>query len=239
MRGRFHVGTSGFAYKSWKPGFYPDKLKAADMLRYYAERMPSVEINNTFYRMPSAKLVASWRDQTPEGFRFTLKAPQRITHIAKLAGAGELVERFLEAARTLGPRLGCLLFQCPPWLRYDAALLDDFLGVLPADETRFAMEFRHASWDAPEAKAKLTARAVAWCSVDADDREPAVERTTPSFAYLRLRRSEYDDRLLDAWIAVLRPVLDAGSDVYLYFKHEDDPGGVRYAERLLASLDRK
>ena len=238
MRGRSYVGTSGFAYKQWKPEFYPEKLKPADMLRYYAERLPSVEINNTFYRMPSAKLVAGWRDETPESFRFTLKAPQRITHVAKLAGAGELVERFLEAARTLGPRLGCLLFQCPPWLRYEAARLDDFLAVLPGDGIRVAMEFRHASWDVREVKAKLAARNVAWCTVDGDESAPRVERTAGTFVYLRLRRSAYDEPLLDTWSATLAPVVDGGADVYVYFKHEDDPSGVRYANRLLATLGR-
>ena len=236
MRGRLLVGTSGFAYKQWKPAFYPAKLKSADMLRYYAERLPSVEINNTFYRMPSAKLCEGWRDETPETFRFTLKAPQRITHVAKLAGAEELVERFLEAARVLGPRLGCLLFQCPPWLRYDGGLLDGFLSTLPAGDLRYAMEFRHASWDVAEAKAKLSARNVAWCTVDGDDLEPSVEQTARDFVYLRLRRSAYDEPLLDAWTAELRPRIEAGADVYLYFKHEDDPGGVRYARHLIDRL---
>jgi uncharacterized protein YecE (DUF72 family) len=238
VRGHSYVGTSGFAYKQWKPGFYPEKLKAADMLRYYAERLPSVEINNTFYRMPSPKLVAGWRDETPESFRFTLKAPQRITHVAKLAGAAELVERFLDAARTLGPRRGCLLFQCPPWLRYEASRLDDFLAVLPDGGLRFAMEFRHESWDVPEVKAKLAARNVAWCTVDGDEGVPRVERTAATFVYLRLRRSAYDDRLLDAWSTALAAVVDGGADAYVYFKHEDDPSGVRYADRLLATLGR-
>jgi len=236
VSGRLHVGTSGFAYKQWKPDFYPAKLKAADMLRYYAAQLPSVEINNTFYRMPSPKLVEGWRDETPESFRFTLKAPQRITHFAKLSGVGELVERFLEAATTLGPRLGCMLFQCPPWLRYDASLLDGFLAALPTDGFRFAMEFRHASWSAGEVKEKLAARNVAWCDVDGDDREPGVEQTARDFLYLRLRRSAYDEPLLEAWAAALAPHLAAGTDVYLYFKHEDDPSGVRYARRLLESL---
>src|SRR2546430_1610062 len=207
MRGRLHVGTSGFAYRQWKPDFYPAKLKAADMLRYYAERLPSVEINNTFYRMPSPKLVEGWRDETPQSFRFTLKAPQRITHVAKLAGVEELLDRFLGAARTLGERLGCMLFQCPPWLRYEAARLDDFLAALPADGPRYAMEFRHASWNVPEVKAKLAEKNVAWCEVDGDDREPAVEQTARDFLYLRLRRSAYDEGLLDRWAAELRPKL--------------------------------
>src|SRR5262245_54801033 len=120
MRGRVYAGTSGFAYKTWKPGFYPPRLKTTDMLRYYAERLPSVEINNTFYRMPTEKLLAAWRDETAETFTFTLKAPQRITHIARLRDVADPLGYFLKSARSLGPRLGCILFQCPPYLRYDA-----------------------------------------------------------------------------------------------------------------------
>jgi len=146
VRGRLYAGTSGFAYKTWKPGFYPEKLKSKDMLRYYAERLPSVEINNTFYRMPSEKLLADWCAETPESFLFTLKGPQRITHMARLRDVGDPLAHFLKTARTLGPRLGCILFQCPPYLRYDAALLDAFLAELPEDGMRFAMEFRHPSW---------------------------------------------------------------------------------------------
>jgi uncharacterized protein YecE (DUF72 family) len=236
MSGRLFAGTSGFAYRQWKPGFYPEKLKSADMLRYYARHLPSVEINNTFYRMPSARLVAGWRDETPESFSFALKAPQRITHVAKLADVADPLARFLEAARALGSRLGCILFQCPPWLRYEAKRLDDFLASLPSGGERFAMEFRHPSWSNEEARGKLAARGVAWCTVDGDEAEPAIETTTPEFVYLRLRRAAYDDRSLAAWAERLRPLLARGADAYVYFKHEDDPSGVRYAARLLDAV---
>jgi uncharacterized protein YecE (DUF72 family) len=236
MRGRVYAGTSGFAYKTWKPGFYPPRLKAADMLRYYAERLPSVEINNTFYRMPTEKLVSTWRDETVESFVFTLKAPQRITHIARLRDVADPLAYFLKSARSLGPRLGCILFQCPPYLRYEPALLDGFLASLPDDGLRFAMEFRHASWGDEEVRTKLAARSIAWCTVDAEDSHPRVEQTAQAFVYLRLRKPVYDEASLSAWAACLDPILDRGADVYVYFKHEDDPAGVEYARGLLRRL---
>src|ERR1041385_5124086 len=125
-RGRLRVGTSGFGYKEWKGTFYPPKLRPPEMLRYYAERLSSVEVNNTFYRMPTEKLVAGWAGDTPETFVFTLKAPQRITHVARLRDVGDDVAHFAKVAGTLGPRLGCLFFQCPPTLRYAPELLDGF-----------------------------------------------------------------------------------------------------------------
>jgi uncharacterized protein YecE (DUF72 family) len=230
-RGRLFVGTSGFSYKEWKPGFYPQELKNAEMLRYYSERLPSVEINNTFYRMPAEKLLQGWMEETPESFAFTLKAPQRITHIAKLANTEELLEYFLSTARVLGTKLGSILFQCPPYLRYRAELLDGFLAALPQNGMRFAMEFRHPSWSEGEARKKLAARAVAWCTVDGEGESPALVETA-DFVYVRLRRPSYDEAALATWAGELRPVLERGADAYVYFKHEDDPSGVRYALRL-------
>lgn len=230
-RGRLLVGTSGFSYKEWKPDFYPAELKNADMLRYYAERLPSVEINNTFYRMPGEKLLRGWMEETPGSFVFTLKAPQRITHVAKLANTAELLDHFLSTARVLGSKLGTILFQCPPYLRYRAELLDGFLAALPESGMRFAMEFRHPSWSEGEAMKKLAARAVAWCTVDGEEGSPALEQTA-DFVYVRLRKPAYDEQALTRWAGELRAVLDGGADAYVYFKHEDDPGGVRYALRL-------
>lgn len=235
MRGTLYAGTSGFAYKTWKPGFYPAQLKSAEMLSYYAARLPSVEINNTFYRMPSEKVVAAWRDETPASFSLTLKAPQRITHIGRLKDVGDSLTHFVRVAATLESRLGCVLFQCPPSLRYDAAVLDGFLAELPAGEMRFAMEFRHPSWRDAEARGKLAARGVAWCGVDSAEEDAATPPVAPGFVYLRLRKPRYDRAALDRWAAVLRPVLEGGRDAYVYFKHEDDPDGVEYARTLLAS----
>jgi uncharacterized protein YecE (DUF72 family) len=231
-RGRLHVGTSGFAYKTWKPEFYPADLKNGDMLRYYAERIPSVEINNTFYRAPTPKLLEGWTAETPASFVFTLKAPQKITHFARLKNADENLEYFLSTARTLGPRLGCILFQCPPNLRYDAKLLDEFLVALPGAPFRFAMEFRHVSWRADEAVAALRKAEVAWCIAEGEGDDTPRFRTAKSFAYLRLRRDTYDDAAIESWSAEVRAILDEGADAYVYFKHEDDPSGVRYAMKM-------
>lgn len=231
MTGRLYVGTSGFAYKEWKPEFYPADLKSADMLRYYAERFSSVEMNNTFYRTPTEKRLREWAEQTPESFVFTLKAPQKITHFARLRDPEENLSFFLEAARALGTRLGCILFQCPPSLRYDAELLDGFLAALPGEPFRFAMEFRHASWSTDEVKEKLAANNVAWCVADTDEGKAPMVRTSESFIYLRLRGLEYTDEDLRAWAKETVAVLQDGSDAYVYFKHEDDPSGIRFAQR--------
>src|SRR5580698_3306804 len=138
----YWVGTSGFNYPEWRGSFYPAKLPAAKMLAYYAERFRTVEINNTFYRMPNEKAVRSWSESTPEGFKLTLKAPQAITHYARLRDCAQPVQRFVEVAATLGPKQGALLFQLPPYLKKDMVLLDAFLSTLPG--VRAAFEFRHA-----------------------------------------------------------------------------------------------
>ena len=230
-RGSLFVGTSGFAYKEWKPGFYPPELKNADMLRYYAERLPSVEINNTFYRAPTAQLLESWMATTPESFVFTLKAPQRITHVKRLKDAADTVPFFLETAKTLGTRLGCMLFQCPPNLKRSDELLGSFLSALPDTRFRFAMEFRNESWKADAVREALAARNVAWCVAETEEEEGVV-RTAKDFVYLRLRRGTYEEANVEAWAKEIRALLDGGVDAYVYFKHEDDPAGVRYALRL-------
>lgn len=232
MAGRLLVGTSGFAYKEWKPAFYPADLKNPDMLRFYAEHLPSVEMNNTFYRAPSEKTLARWLEQTPEDFAFTLKAPQRITHFQRLRDVDESLSFFLRTARSLGSRLGCILFQLPPSLRYDEALLDGFLASLPGEPFRFAMEFRHASWDTDEVREKLRANHVSWCVADTDETDASMHRTARDFVYLRLRKLAYDDGTLHALAKEAGAALEDGSDVYCYFKHEDDPSGVRFAQRL-------
>jgi uncharacterized protein YecE (DUF72 family) len=229
MRGRLFVGTSGFAYREWKPEFYPADLKAADMLSFYSRRFNSVEINNTFYRAPTEKVLTTWSEQTPEEFVFTLKAPQKITHIARLRDVEEHVDHFLRNARAMNTRLGCILFQCPPTLKYDKDLLDPFLALLPGQPFRFAMEFRHDSWT--DAKDQLAANNVAWCVADTDEKKAPLVQTSAAFIYLRLRGLNYSDEDIQAWAKETSAVLDAGSDAYVYFKHEDDPSGVRYGLR--------
>lgn len=226
-----YLGTSGFAYATWKPGFYPADLKSADLLGYYAERFPSVEINNTFYRAPSEKVLRTWLDKTPADFRFTLKAPQRITHFARLRNAEEPLGAFLQTARALGDRLGCVLFQLPPTLKRDDDLLDGFLKALAGEPFRFAMEFRHESWDEDVVRARLGDASVAWCVAEEEQDLPLLQ-TAAGFVYARLRRGTYDDERLAGWADDIARALANGTDAYVYFKHEDEPTGPRQGARL-------
>jgi uncharacterized protein YecE (DUF72 family) len=231
MPGTLYLGTAGFAYPAWKHGvFYPEGLRDREMLAYYASRFTSVEINYTFRRFPTERTLATWREQTPEGFRFALKANQRITHVRRLADADEDVRDFLERARVLGDRLGCVLYQCPPSLRYDRRLIEAFVGYLPP-EPRTAMEFRHPSWR--EARELLRDHGIAWCVAETDERDPEPEDLAfEPFGFLRLRRSSYTDEELRAWAERIRAALRSGHDVYCYFKHEDQGASPRMAERL-------
>lgn len=224
------VGTSGYSYKEWKGNFYPEKLPAAAMLRFYAERFATVEINNSFYRMPAELMLAKWRDETPAAFKFTLKAPRRITHEKRLRGTGSDVAEFLRRADTLGDKLGALLFQLPPFMRADVALLEEFLAALPPGK-QVAFEFRHPSWRDDKIYETLRAHSAPLCVADTDeDRSPLV--ATASWGYLRLRRSSYDDADLRAWIE--RIAAQRWAQAYVYFKHEDEALGPRFAERFEA-----
>jgi uncharacterized protein YecE (DUF72 family) len=228
------VGTSGYNYPEWKGSFYPQKLPAAKMLPYYAERLNTTEINYTFYRVPNAKILAGWDAQTPPQFRLTLKAPKRITHIAKLKDCGELLDYFLRTAATLGPKLGAILFQLPPYLRRDLALLDDFLPLLPAG-TCAAFEFRHASWMDAEVFERLRARNLALCVADSEKLSTPVELTA-DYAYFRLRDEGYTPQDLARWAGVIRDSTSASTDVYVYFKHEEAGKGPEFARILLDAL---
>ena len=231
MTGRFFVGTSGFAYKEWIGPFYPPGTKSAGMLGYYAGQFGSVEVNYTFRRSPTASMMEGWSAATPDGFVFALKANQGITHFARLKDTGERLGRFLEAVTPLGPRLGPVLFQCPPNLKYDPEVLDGFLADLAAVEKgygpgphRFAMEFRHPSFDTDEVREKLGAAGVALCVADTEER-PAKFVRTGDFAYVRLRGTGYDEKTLEGWGATFRTALEEGTDVYAYLKHEDSATG--------------
>ncbi|MEX0832616.1 MAG: DUF72 domain-containing protein [Actinomycetota bacterium] len=228
MSGTLYLGTSGFAYPEWKGVFYPEGTKDREMLAYYASRFRSVEINYTFRRFPVAKTLANWRDQSQEGFQFTLKANQRITHTKRLKDADEDVGAFIETARVLGDRLGPILFQCPPNLKFDRDLIEQFLAYLPPI-ARYAMEFRHPSWD--EARKLLADQGVAWCVAETDEKEGGEPAWEP-FGYLRLRKLQYDDDEIKAWADRIAPALEDGRDVYCYFKHEDKGAGPIFAERL-------
>lgn len=235
MAGTLYLGTSGFAYPEWKHGvFYPEGLKDREMLAYYASRFRSVEVNYTFRRFPSQSTLETWREQTPDGFRFALKANQRITHVKRLADADDEVRDFLERARILGDRLGPILFQCPPSLKYDRTLIERFVGYLPPT-IRVAMEFRHRSW--AEARALLLEQGIAWCVAETDVNDPNPEDLSwEPFGFLRLRKTEYTDDELRTWAGRIGAALAAGSDVYCYFKHEDVGASPKMAERLEALL---
>jgi uncharacterized protein YecE (DUF72 family) len=224
------AGTSGYSYKEWKGAFYPEDLPAADMLRYYAGRLPAVEINNTFYRMPTEKLLASWAEQVPESFRFVLKAPQRITHKKKLEDTREETDYLYRTAATLRSRLGVVLFQLPPWLRKDVRRLERFLEELPA-EARAAFEFRHASWFDDEVFETLRGKGCALCVADAEGDLDVPLTATATWGYLRLRRTDYDEAALIDWSARVRS--QPWEEAFVFFKHEDEATGPRLAERFL------
>jgi uncharacterized protein YecE (DUF72 family) len=227
------VGTSGYSYKEWKGTFYPADLPATKMLAYYAEQFDSVEINATFYRMPEAKMLAKWATEVPDRFTFVLKAPQRITHQKKLAGAEDDVRYFFEAGEALGPKLGPVLFQLPPYFKKDLERLRDFLRKLPPNQ-KVGFEFRHASWEDDEVYAALRERDAALCASDTDEvTDPATLLvSTASWGYLRLRRSDYSDEALTGWRE--RIAAQPWSAAYVFFKHEDEGKGPAFAKRFLA-----
>jgi uncharacterized protein YecE (DUF72 family) len=226
------VGTSGYNYPEWKGAFYPVGLPAARMLRFYAERFDTVEINYTFYRMPTPALTTRWAEATPDRFVFTLKAPGRITHQRRLADVGEPLARFLGAAAALGARLGPLFFQLPPNMPRATDRLAALLAAVPAGH-RCAFEFRHASWFDADVYAVLRRHDAALCIADTEaGSTPDV--TTAAWGYVRLRDAGYDDAALDRWAGTLhRP---AWADAYVYFKHEASAAGPALAGRLLARL---
>jgi uncharacterized protein YecE (DUF72 family) len=229
------VGTSGYNYPEWKGTFYPEKISSKEMLPYYAERFSTVEINNTFYRMPNTQAVAGWNEATPERFRLTLKAPKRITHIARLRDCEEPTQKFLEVAATLGAKLGVLLFQLPPFLKKDVGLLEAFIATLPAG-TRAAFEFRNASWFAEEVYAALRSKNLALCIADSEKLSTPVE-ITASYGYFRLRDEGYKPADIKGWARAVREKTAACDDVYVYFKHEESGTGPEFARQLLAALE--
>ena len=230
---RVFAGTSGFAYPTWKPAFYPQDLPEKKFLEYYAGRLNSVEINYTFRRMPNASTLENWVKATPAGFLFACKAHQRITHILRLREAASSLEFFLHAIDPLrsSRRLGPVLFQLPPNFKCDVPLLANFVEHLPGD-LRFAFEFRHASWLVPEVYSLLEKRNLCLCLAESEKLEvPQV--LTAGFVYFRLRKPEYTAADRHAIAAKVRELLALGKDVFLFFKHEDTPDGALYAEEVL------
>jgi uncharacterized protein YecE (DUF72 family) len=228
------VGTSGYNYPEWKGSFYPADLPAAKMLPYYAARFPTVEINYTFYRMPNEKLTAGWAAQVPDPYRFTLKAPRRITHDRRLKDVTDLVQGFCRVAASLGPKLGALLFQLPPNMKKDLAVFDTFLQDLPP-RVCAAFEFRHASWFDDEVFDRLRARNLALCVSDSEKLSAPVA-VTADYAYFRLRDEGYTPDDIKRWADTIARETAACRDVFVYFKHEDEGKGPEFAQLLLQHL---
>jgi len=212
------VGTSGFAFKEWKGPFYPEDLKDDAMLGYYSGRYPTVEINNTFYRLPKEHVLHDWASQVQDGFTFSIKASQRITHYGRLKAdsVASALEFLLKNTATLGTKLGPILFQLPPNLQKDVERLKGFLALLPADR-RFTIEFRHESWFDDAVFETLRAHDIAMCVAESEEfRCPSV--ATATWGYLRLHRQDYDDPMLEDW--QLRLAEQSWKDTYVFFKHD-------------------
>lgn len=226
------VGTSGWSYKEWKGSFYPPKLPAEEMLRFYAGRFPAVEVNNSFYRIPAERVLAGWADQVPESFRFVLKASRRVTHNNRLTDPDGSLAYFLRAINPLGPRLGPTLFQLPPTFKKDIDRLRTFLAMLPRHWVA-ALEFRHPSWFVEEVYDLLRGRDVPLVAVDEDEAEGAGSPLVPtaSWGYLRLRRLNYDVPRLDEWANRIKAT--EWKEAYVFLKHEDgSPAGPAAAAQM-------
>lgn len=233
--GEIHAGTSGWAYSAWKPVFYPAKLAAAKFLGYYAGRLNSVEVNYTFRRFPTEKLLQGWIQATPPKFQFAIKAHQKITHIKRLRDAGEFTSEFVSSLQPLAAaqKLGPVLFQLPPFLKCDVNLLRDFLQEWPR-QVRATFEFRHLSWFCEEVFGVLRAAGVALCLAESEKLEtPEVQ--TAGFLYLRLRKPEYSKQALQRRVRGLAE----RAEVYVYLKHEETPEGALLAESLLPPAERQ
>jgi uncharacterized protein YecE (DUF72 family) len=224
------VGTSGYSYKEWKGNFYPEDLPAKEMLAYYAQRLPAVEINNTFYRLPQPTMIENWKEQVPESFRFSIKATQRITHIKRLKNCTEETKYLIETAKLLGERLGVVLFQLPPNSKQDAERLREFLECLPA-ETRVAFEFRHESWLGDETFDLLHAKNSALVISDTDEKPLSSITGTADWGYLRLRRTSYAKKDLRDWMKRIQQ--QTWKDAFIFFKHEDEGVGPKLAAQFL------
>jgi len=231
----FWIGTSGFSYKEWVGSFYPAGLPEQQMLRYYGERFASVEINYTFYRLPTVRILQGWGKEVPEHFTFTLKAPRRITHDLRLRDAADVAADFCDTAQALKHRLGAILFQLPPFLKKDTARLEDFLHQLPPG-CRPAFEFRNQSWFADDVFECMRRFGVALCVSEAEDRNTPFE-VTADFGYFRLRRPDYTDDDIATWARRIQEASPQWKDAFVYFKHEAEGKGPQLAAKMKALLD--
>jgi uncharacterized protein YecE (DUF72 family) len=227
------IGTSGFQYSEWKGNFYPEDLPTAKMLPFYAERFASTEINYTFHRIPAQKTIENWKTQTPEEFRFALKAPQKITHWSKLRDCSDTLEYFCKIITGLGDRLGPVLFQLPPTFKKDVDVLSSFLREFP--DMRGAFEFRHESWFDDEIFELLESRNIALCIADTDT-IATPKKTTADYGYLRLRREDYEASDVERWTDFVRGQEPSWNDAFVYFKHEESGIGPKLARQMIELL---
>jgi uncharacterized protein YecE (DUF72 family) len=233
--GQLRVGTSGYSYKEWKGSFYPKELPDREMLKFYAEQFSTVEINHSFYRMPTENLLLQWAKSVPEGFRFALKANQKITHIRRLRNCEDTLKRFLEVASVLqeGDHLGPILVQLPPTFKFEKPLLEEFLALRPPAFS-FAFEARHSSWYTEETYALLRQHNTALCLAETEKETP-LEVLTAGFTYVRLRQEKYTPKQIEIWRKRVDTWLSQGVDVYAYFKHEDAGTAPKYARQFLGT----
>ena len=226
---RVLAGASGYSFKEWKGTFYPEKLKSEEMLRFYSERLPTVEINNTFYRMPRANVLEDWAASTPEGFRFAIKASRRITHMSRIKpeSSAEPVGYLYQNLASLGPKRGPVLFQLPPNLKVDLPRLEAFLALLPADH-RAAFEFRNETWFDDSVYAALRSAGAALVLSEREDNAPPPLVETAPWGYLRLRLETYSEEDLAQWARTLAAT--TWTDAFVYFMHE--PTAPAYAATL-------
>lgn len=232
--GKLHAGTSGYSYAEWKGAFYPSDLPNSRFLEHYSGVFDTVEINNTFYRFPSASILEGWREGTPPTFRFSIKANQGITHKGRLKDVEELTRDFVERCHVLEDKLAVILFQLPPYLRRDDDRLGAFLDILPP-EGRYAFEFRHQSWFDDAVMEQLRQAGAALC-ISESEKLDTPRAVTANFAYLRLRKDEYEDAELRDWATWIDDRLAEGTDVYAYLKHDEAGVSPEYALQLLSGV---
>ncbi len=236
-----YIGTSGWSYNHWREVFYPKGLRNREWLSYYVTQFNSVEVNATYYRLPKDSTVTKWHDTAPEHFVFVVKANKQITHIKRLAECEEPLGRMLDRIRPLDDHLGPILFQLPPSFHKDVTRVESFLNILPSDG-RYVVEFRHESWNHPETFDLLRRYGIAYCIVSAPKLEPVVEVTAP-FAYFRMHgpgrwyRDSYSDGQLEWWAGRIGPILEQGTDVYVFFNNDIDGHAPHNAAKLRAMLE--
>ncbi len=225
---KIYVGTSGYGYKEWKGNFYPEKISPKEMLRFYSEHLGAVEINNTFYHMPTQSVLKSWAEQVPDDFIFALKAPQVVTHLKRLKDVDEETEYLFRTLSVLGRKLGPVLFQFPKSFRADPHVLEDFLALIPGDVS-CAFEFRSATWIDAEIQDLLRKRGCSLCTADSDENPTKEIIHTALWGYLRLRRSDYTDADLSQWRE--RILSQKWKRAFVFFKHEEEAKGAEMAMR--------